>query len=79
MDLQRLGSVEQVREIKICRIVADDHVGIDLLNKVGPLLEHVAFPVELEHLRANDVGARVEGEHVSDEGFAFTCSGERQG
>jgi len=71
VDLQRFGSIEEVREIEVGGVVADDHVRIDLLDEVCPALEKLFLGFELENLRTDDVSARVEGEDVSDEGCRF--------
>lgn len=66
-DLESLCAVEQVREVEVGRVVADDHVWVDLLDEVGPLLQKLLLLVVRQDLRADDVRARVEGEDVADE------------
>ena len=73
--LERFGSIEQVWEVEVGNVVADDDIRVDLLNEFGPSLEHVDLLVERKHLTSDDVRAGVEREDVLDKGrrFALPC------
>lgn len=65
--LERLGSVNEVGEVKLGDVVADDEVRVDRLDKLAPAREQVGLLLELDDVRADDVGARVEREDVAHE------------
>lgn len=72
-DLQRLGAVHEVRDIELTRVVADNDVRVDFFDERAPFREQLLLAGELEHLRPDDVCARVEREDVADERFAVAC------
>jgi hypothetical protein len=77
--LELLRSIEQVRQVEVGNIVANDDVRIALLDKLTPALEHLGLVLELEHLGADDVRAGVEGEDVADEGLQLALPGHHVG
>ena len=64
--------VDQVREVKVVDVVAGNDVRIGLPDKLCPTLEQGDLGVVGDDVRANDGGARVQGEDVSDERFRLT-------
>ena len=65
-DLQCLGSVQQIGQVEIGDIVADQHVGVDFLDKLAPFQKKVTLVLELKNLRADDMRASIESENVAD-------------
>ena len=63
--MKSMRPVHQVRQIESRNVVSNDDVGVDLFNKVSPLLEHVCFIVRGDDLSAHDVRAFLEGKYIS--------------
>lgn len=72
--LERLCSVDEVRQIELRDVVADDEVGVHLLDEFLPADEQVGLLLELDDLGADDVGAGVEGKDVANERLGLACS-----
>ena len=53
---QALGSLDDVRNIKILSIVPSDDIWIHLLDEVSPGLQKLCFFFETVHLRSYDLG-----------------------
>jgi hypothetical protein len=70
-DLQSSRAVNKIRKIEIRDIVANYDIRIDLLDKFTPCIKHVGLTPVRNDLRANDAGARVQSEHISDKWFWF--------
>lgn len=77
--LERLGSVDQVRQVELRDVVADNEIGVDLLDKVAPLDEQVSLVLEVDDVRSDNVRAGVECKDVSDEGFGLACASGQRG
>ena len=70
---ERFSPVDQVRQVKVGNVVADDDVRVGLLQELAPTQEQVLLLVKLKDLSADDVGAGLQRKDVPDEGFAFAC------
>ena len=66
-DLQRLCPVHKIRKIEGRDVISNDNVGVNLLNKVSPTLQHFTFIFEGQNVRSNYVRACTEGEDVANE------------
>jgi hypothetical protein len=68
-----LGTVDEVGEVEVCNVVAYEDVGVDFEEEGFPGEEEGFLGGVFEDLGAYDLGAGVDCEDVSDEGFAGTC------
>lgn len=73
--LERLCSVDEVRQIELRDVVADDEIGIHLLDELLPANEQVGLLLELDNVGADNVRTGVEGENVADERLGLACNG----
>lgn len=73
--LERLCAVQEIGEVKVGRVVADYHVGIDFFHKLAPGQEQLSLGAKLEYLGADNVGACVECEDVANEWLGLSVAG----
>ena len=59
--------VNQVREVEIRDVVANDNIWVNFLYKISPGMEHLRFVAERENLRAEDMRTCVECKNVPNE------------
>jgi hypothetical protein len=71
-DLESLGAIDKVWQIKVHNIVPNDEVGVNLFDELLPLKEEVTLVLEFQDLRANNVCACVECKHIANERLGFT-------
>jgi hypothetical protein len=72
--LERLCAIEEVGEVKVGRVIADNDVRVALLYEASPFEEHLTLVGKVEDLGADDGRTGVEGKDVTDEGLRLACS-----
>ena len=68
LDLERARAVEEVRQVEVDDVVPRHQVGVALAHELGPRRQHVGLLLERDDLRARDRRARVQREHVLEDG-----------
>jgi hypothetical protein len=81
VEVAGAGAVDEVGQVKVCNVVAGDDVRVDLLDEIFPREEEAFLGFVGEDLGSDNLGARVDGEDVADEGFgrAFPSTDEQRG
>jgi hypothetical protein len=61
--------IDQIRQIEVIYVVSGDNVRVRFADKHSPAVQQVRLPVARIHVRADNLGAGVQREHVADEGL----------
>ena len=69
MNVECLGSIDHVRQVKHHDIVARYDVGIYLIHEAPPLNQQLLFGVTLDHFCANNLCARLKCKNAACKGI----------
>jgi hypothetical protein len=69
LHVQMPRPIDQIRQVEVINVVSGDNVRVRFADKHCPAVQQVRFAVARIHVRADNLGASVQREHVPDEGF----------
>ena len=61
--------IYQIRQVEVINVVPGDDIRVRFADKHRPAVQQVRFAVARIHVRADNLGASVQREHVPDEGL----------